>query len=63
MRGWLWYATTDANGQTILNNEGEGTALLQSSNSPVADLINSQWQIQSQGIINNINPSSGNGKP
>ena len=48
------YATTGANGQTILNNEGEGTGLLQSPSSPVANTINNQWQSQSQGIINNL---------
>ena len=56
------YPTTNANGQTILNNEGEGAGLLQSPSSPVAGIINNQWQSQSQGIINNINSSGGNGK-
>jgi hypothetical protein len=49
------YSTTNGNGQTILNNEGEGTGLFQSPSSPVAGFINNQWQGQSQGIINNIN--------
>jgi hypothetical protein len=48
------YATTNPNGQTILNNKGEGKALLQSPSSPVADLIKNQWLSQSREIIDKI---------
>jgi hypothetical protein len=48
------YATTNLDGQTALNNEGEGTGFLQSPSSPLSGYINNQWQSQSQGIINSL---------
>ncbi|OBQ90015.1 hypothetical protein [Mesorhizobium sp. AA23] len=47
------YATTNANGQTVLHNEGEGTGLLQSSAGPVAGFNNNQQQGNPRGSSTN----------